>query len=308
MGEAEVPLERQHEEVHHAPENGGASWISWVALSTVAVLFCAGAWLFSRNSSPRDATRVTRDAQSQHEQSHAPSSPGQAEPTGQLRVDHFGDVSMREMSDLLASKNLTEIGLIAHDLERLPAGSQTTSAVTQFFKAWAEIDPNSALQTALKFSDVGLKETALNALVENVTPSAAGQLARALADAPQGSLSPGFRSDLLGRAIAKWSVAEPAAAAQFLDQHPEARVGMQGIPMAANGVAMNWARIDPEAAIDWASKQPNPNGVMQGVMAGWWEKDPEAAAAYAQQHLATFEEQKLAGIVANRMAARVVYI
>jgi Domain of unknown function (DUF4337) len=39
--ESEVPLEHLHEEIHHHAEHGGASWISWVALSTALLAVLA---------------------------------------------------------------------------------------------------------------------------------------------------------------------------------------------------------------------------------------------------------------------------
>src|SRR5438309_11218279 len=41
MEEAEVPLEHLHEEIHHHAEHGGATWISWVALSTAVLAVLA---------------------------------------------------------------------------------------------------------------------------------------------------------------------------------------------------------------------------------------------------------------------------
>jgi hypothetical protein len=41
MEEAEVPLEQLHEQIHHQAEHGGASWISWVALSTALLAVLA---------------------------------------------------------------------------------------------------------------------------------------------------------------------------------------------------------------------------------------------------------------------------
>src|SRR6266446_9151004 len=41
MEEAEVPLEHLHEEIQHHAENGGAPWISWVALSTAILAVLA---------------------------------------------------------------------------------------------------------------------------------------------------------------------------------------------------------------------------------------------------------------------------
>jgi predicted cobalt transporter CbtA len=41
MEEAEVPLEQLQEEIHHHAEDGGAPWISWVALSTAILAVLA---------------------------------------------------------------------------------------------------------------------------------------------------------------------------------------------------------------------------------------------------------------------------
>jgi uncharacterized protein DUF4337 len=41
MEEAEVPLEHLHEKVHESAEHSGATWISWVALSTAILAVLA---------------------------------------------------------------------------------------------------------------------------------------------------------------------------------------------------------------------------------------------------------------------------
>src|SRR6266699_2146041 len=41
MEEAEVPLEHLQEQVHHSAEHSGATWISWVALSTALLAVLA---------------------------------------------------------------------------------------------------------------------------------------------------------------------------------------------------------------------------------------------------------------------------
>lgn len=220
-----------------------------------------------------------------------------------VRLDNLGNVPLRELADLLRSRSAADREKLASDLQKLH-GTRATAAVTQFFKAWAEIDPTAALRAALKFSDVVMKQMALSTLFANVAPEAAGQLTRELADAPQDSLPPRSRADLLAHAIVKWSEAEPPAAAEFLTQHPEASIGIQGVPFAANQVAANWAAVDPVAAMSWARAQSDASSAVQGALGGWWEKDPEAAAAYAKQHVDSFEDQKLAGIVSSRMAVQ----
>src|SRR5437016_14458606 len=41
MEEAEVPLEKLQEEIHHSAEHSGEAWISWVALSTAILAVLA---------------------------------------------------------------------------------------------------------------------------------------------------------------------------------------------------------------------------------------------------------------------------
>jgi hypothetical protein len=41
MEEAEVPLEEMHEHIQHSAKHGGASWMSWVALSTAILAVLA---------------------------------------------------------------------------------------------------------------------------------------------------------------------------------------------------------------------------------------------------------------------------
>lgn len=53
----------------------------------------------------------------------------------------------------------------------------------------------------------------------------------------------------------------------------------------------------------WAERQPE-RTVRQGVISGWWDSDPEAAERFALSHLDNFEDGKLAGIIASRIATQ----
>jgi hypothetical protein len=242
-----------------------------------------------------------RSAQSTEEKSETQAA-DRNPPENILRLDRLGSVGLREVSDALRSRPRAAIEDLAAQVEKLRPGSQRTASITQFFKAWAEIDPIAAERRALKYSDPATKEIALNALIQSTTPEAAGELAPEIAAAPERSLSSRFRSDLLGRVAVKWSEHDAAAAAQFLDQHPDAAVGMQGVPLAGTQIALNWATTDPQAAVDWASKQQDGGGALQGAVGGWWEKDPDGAAQYVIEHLGAAGGPNLASIIASRMA------
>ena len=190
----------------------------------------------------------------------------------------------------------------------MPPGVQQTTAIAQFFRAWAEIDPSAALRGSLKFGDAFAKQVALDATYDNVTPQSAGKLTRQLLDAPQDTISSPSRLQLLSRMLTKWSQADPLAAAQFYDEHPEAREGELlrnggGLSYLAGHIAQNWALIDPQGAMEWATKQQDEGATMQGAIAGWWEKDPDAARAFVQKHSDIPEAKKLALVIGTKITS-----
>lgn len=131
-------------------------------------------------------------------------------PSAQLRLDNLGSVSLREVSDLLALRNRAEIAQLARAFDALGNSAKISEAITQFFKAWAQLDPDAALKESITFTDRAKKETALRAIFESVSPEAAGRLAGALRDAPRESVAPMVRSELLARAVSRWSEFDPA--------------------------------------------------------------------------------------------------
>jgi hypothetical protein len=241
------------------------------------------------------------------EKTNAPGERPSATPA-QLRIEDLGKFSAQQMSEMLAARKPAELAEFAHSLEKL-GGSEAETAITQFFNAWVEVDADAALQAALGFSNESRKETALRTMFENASPKAAARLTVGLKNAPAEAVASTLRSELLTSGIATWSEVDAATAAAFVDKNPDAtNADGTNTPGAASmlvaRIASSWARSDPQAAMAWAEHQSNSRSARQGAIAGWWAKDPAGAEAYALAHLGNFEDSKLAGIIANRMAVQ----
>jgi hypothetical protein len=72
MEEAEVPLEHLHEQVHHSAEHSGATWISWVALSTaiLAVLAAIAGLLSGEHANEAMMNQIESSDQWNYYQEH----------------------------------------------------------------------------------------------------------------------------------------------------------------------------------------------------------------------------------------------
>ncbi|MGI8890732.1 MAG: hypothetical protein ACR2G0_08115 [Chthoniobacterales bacterium] len=214
----------------------------------------------------------------------------------------LGDVAavpFQEIYGLLSRRSAAEIAVLAQQLTSLPRSPAAEAKVASFFKAWAALDATAAFASAKDFPKE-LRDDALGAVLDGVDASAAGALVLSINELPEGAISQSTKTGLLARAIGKWSQAEPAAAANFLDAH---RGNGMSFSLAASEVARNWAATDPTAALAWA-RQSAGNGdrfALSGAMLGWWKNDPSAAEAYVATHLQTLEDRQLASALASNI-------
>jgi len=175
--------------------------------------------------------------------------------------------------------------------------------IAAFFKAWGEVDSSAAFQASKDFQFLSQRESALRALFEGVTPENASQLLNLLLSLQPGSFSGEFAQSLLGLGIGKWAQIDPVAAADFLSRNPDRN---QINPAAYNEIGNQWAAIDARAALAWAETQDKryQQNIRLAIMQSWVENDPQAAVAYARQHASEgFVGVSNASTLANALAA-----
>lgn len=119
---------------------------------------------------------------------------------------------------------------------------------------------------------------------------------------------------MLNKGLVKWSQADPAAAAEFLNRRDTRAAfatvanGIRPDLAAAStwsGVGENFAAKNPSAALDWAQRVGDSNHgqfAIQGAIRGWWQNDPKAAADYVVAHADEPIGQQMATNLATSMA------
>jgi hypothetical protein len=218
-----------------------------------------------------------------------------------LSLDRIAGASLQEVSDLLASRSPKEISLLVHQLQDLTFGGLSGAKIDLVFKAWAQLSPQDALQTALSFRNGWAKTRALEAILDGTSAGAAAALVNSINQTGDDAMSSSLKQQLIGKGLSKWSQTDPSGAAAFLESSPN----LQLPPETWRQIAENWAAQDPKSALDWVQKQTTSDfgrTAMQGMISGWWQKDPEAAQTYSATHTDTLAGQQSASVLANRMA------
>lgn len=218
-----------------------------------------------------------------------------------VAIDRIGRASIRGLHDLLTGLSTAEIAAVAERLDSLETGGLSDGKITLFFKAWCQLDPRTALESALAFKNNWARDVALQAVFDGADGPAAKLLLNALQQSPNNGSDTSLRRNLFAKGIVKLSEVDGNAAAEFLDSKP-----VPGLPVDAwKQVADRWAATNPIAAMDWARQQEFQyrRAAMQGMINGWWQSDPNAATSYAaEQANISFEGQQLAGLVATKIA------
>jgi hypothetical protein len=216
-------------------------------------------------------------------------------------LDQIAGASLQQVHALLASRSRENIIRLAQQLRELQPGALSNAKISLFFKAWAQIDPASALQIAMGFGG-WIQRVALEAVADGVEPAGASAFIAAIRQVSPELLSSSLRQHLIEKGIVRWAQDDPVAAAEVLASLPKSDVSRQAWLQVAESLAAR----DPAAALSWVQKnddQETVSAAMQGLMSGWWQKDPAAAEAYARANSYTLVGQRAASVLANRMAA-----
>jgi len=215
-------------------------------------------------------------------------------------LDQIAGASLQQVHDLLSSRSRKEIIRLAQQFRGLQAGALSNAKISLFFKAWGQIDPASALQTSIGFGG-WIQGVALQAVADGVEPAGADAFITSLRQISPELLPNSLRQQLIEKGIVRWAQGDPVAAAQALASFPKSEITRQAWLQVAESLAAH----DPAAALDWVQKngdQESVSAATQGLISGWWQKDPAAAEAYALANSDTVVGQQAASMLANRMA------
>jgi len=207
---------------------------------------------------------------------------------------------LQQVHDLLASRSREAIIRLSQQLRGLQPSALSNAKVSLFFKAWGQIDPASALQTALGFGG-WIQGVALEAVADGVEPAGASAFLASVRQVAPELLSSSLRQHLIEKGIVRWAQGDPIAAAEALASFPKSEITRQAWLQVAESLAAH----DPAAALDWVQQHGDHESVSaatQGLISGWWQKDPAAAEAYARANSETPVGQQVASMLANRMA------
>jgi len=215
-------------------------------------------------------------------------------------LDQIAGASFQQVHDLLTSRSREAIIRLAQQLRELQPGALSNAKISLFFKAWGQIDPASALQTAMGF-DGWIQGVALEAVADGVEPAGASAFVASVRQVSPELVSSSLRQRLIEKGIIRWAQGDPVAAAEALASFPKSEITRQAWLQVAESLAAH----DPATALDWVQKNGDPESVSaatQGLISGWWQKDPAAAEAYARANSDTVVGQQAASMLANRMA------
>jgi hypothetical protein len=161
------------------------------------------------------------------------------------------------------------------ELEKMPINPKRSSAWAGFYKLLVQFDPVAAANAVARIPDREPQGFILEAVVDAAPTFAMRDMAKLLL---QLTTPESRERRLFENVINEWSTVDPAAAAQFLEEHPESgNFSMQHF-------VINWAAVDPGAAKAWLEHHPQGDYDFRYLIQGWYLNDRTAAVAYTLAH------------------------
>ena len=269
--------------------------MSRIAISICVLLAPAlvlGCFTFGRLAERRAATRHEessgRKAPQTQRRLRVVQSSADSIDTSKLLIANVATVPFGELWDIMEGSTPEQRKIWATELVRMPPGPQRNAALQTFYKVWVALDPAAAIPAIEDITDRRLKQLASRALRYTAADSALpllAELEQRLGLEPDGWGG----SSILDR----WAVVDPAAAAGFLEEHPN---------ISSNDfytVGWSWAHHDPQQAAQWwaglslppledrkfpGRKDDRRAEAVRGLLGGWVREDSEAATAFALAH------------------------
>lgn len=261
---------------------------NFVAVSALLVLPVA-AYLFGRNSPPPTAARVEQKepATTARESSASVTVPAAAAPRRPFIELYCSFEKSTYSTKAGRVRELCNIG----DLR------QRRAAISSVFKCLAMINTGEALALLSELDNDADRMKAVDAIVKGAPGPATATLVQHLTKM-EGAVGEYFRAKQLPTQIAFWSALDPAAAAQFVDEHPDLADKISETSLLAN-----WAAVDPDAATRWLQNHPDfvaNAAALNDYVYGLYDNDPEVARQYVADNAADPRFAKFVAPVAAR--------
>lgn len=199
-------------------------------------------------------------------------------------ISDISCLSFAELHDALRSAPREQRAEWTSQIESMKAGPKRNAALSSFFKTLVQFDVRQAIALIDQMHDRVCRQLASDAMFRAAPTPAMPELAEFY-------LRTSYRetgiSGNFPEAIEEWSLVDPVAVSQFFDRHPD------NVSIQANAYTLlrQWARIDPEQALNWFKGQkPFPetedgqrylSDAIHGLVYGWFDKDRPAAIDYA---------------------------
>ena len=210
-----------------------------------------------------------------------------------LRVEGFAQIGFAEMADLLTTASPSQREQWARELGALPNKPLKPIALTAFYTAWLDLDPEAAFRSLRAFPDLLYREQVVSSIGVAAPPALLSQLIGLISElsaVEQHGLLPGFLSEL--------DQTDPVASARFIDSHPN-------LVSASDAAALMsaWARDDIDAARKWLEASPfaAESDVLRSLVDSWFTKDPAAAQSYVILHRDSESFEEAANSVASHL-------
>lgn len=192
----------------------------------------------------RSPSRASRESQSSSAASRAKSRPQSLDDISKVSGN---SARIQALVDLYAGMTAEQLEAEARKLDELPMRERIMASFVLFGR-WAEVDPTAAIEFS---STMGFAGTFVRPTI-----------------------------------LQSWASIDPAAAANYYSQNPRqfAMIGMMGGrgPMGAQSgssiIAGEWAKLDPQAAIQWAGSLNNEKApAYQAILTELAKSDPAKA-------------------------------
>ena len=192
-----------------------------------------------------------------------------------LATISFADLyeTLRDATPQLRSEWMEEI-------VQMPEGSRKISALCGFFRAFVQVDPQTAADLVIKVPRH--RGPAMDAMISAAPPVAMHILAEMLLKVPRAARDYELTPHM-AIVLDEWAQTDPEAATQFLDAHAEFSFQEYGY-----SIVEIWAGIDHEASWKWleAHSDDSISSTVDAWLHGWFAADQQAATNFAFAHVA----------------------
>jgi hypothetical protein len=183
-------------------------------------------------------------------------------------------------------------------VESMPSGSGNSHHYYSIASRWADADPDAAAEWVKGIESVQAKAKAMNGLISNLVGSDPKKAAIFLEEAGINSKN----TSQIGSIVAAWEATDPGAALDWMNG-----LDLQGEERSAaiKSTVKELASQDPERASVYVQTLTDPNereSSAISLMSSWARVDPDAAKNWAMTHLEGESKTQALGSLINQLS------